>query len=159
MTRYIGNLVFAVLAGLGCWFFGLNIVSSIVVVLVVLAAGITIRTVVRPVGAQDWPPPPPKNVDGERHEVAQLGWAIQSPRGIVDERIILRIQRIASGVLARRQLDLANPAHRVRIERLLGGPTYLLLTAENPPRVGVASLLAVIGRLEALERSDPAARN
>ena len=158
MRRYVGVVVLALLAGGICFFFGLPILYSIIVVLVAAAAAIAVRAIVGPLANHEWPPPPPKRADGERHEVSQLGWAISS-RGVVEDRVIERVQRVASSTLARRQLDLADPADRTRIERLVGPQTYQLLTAPEAPRIGVPALLDVLGRLESLEKSDPAARN
>ncbi|HEX4057222.1 MAG TPA: hypothetical protein VHX87_02750 [Galbitalea sp.] len=171
MTRYIGPAMLAVLAGAGCWFFGLAIIPSIVVVIVVGAIVVTLREVVAPddtvltagivqsAQTAEWPPGPPLHGDGARRDVSELGWALRTPSGIVEDRVLDRVRAIAATSLRRRRLDLENPADRARIERLVGPPLYLLLTAAGRQRTSARTLRSLLGTLEALERTDPGARN
>ena len=165
MRRYIGPAMVAVLAGAGAWFFGLAILPSIIVVFVVAALGITLRLVATtsdpllPAGTMEWPPSPPLPSDGARREVSELGWALRTPTGVVEDRVLERVTAIAATSLRRRRLDLDNPADRGRIEQLLGEPLYALLSADEPRRSSARTLRSTLDRLEALEHTDPAARN
>jgi len=159
MTRYVAPIVIALLAGAGCWFFGLAIVPSLVVVLVLAAVGIALRTVILPAGNIEWPPAPPAPSEGLRREASELAWAIRGPRGIVDERIIERVRRIAVASLNRRHLDVDNPRDRVRIESLIGAQTYAFLSSRDRASMTLPALLSMLSLLESLEKSDPAARN
>lgn len=156
MKNRVGLCVVSLLAGAGCWFFGLDIVPSIVVAVVVGIALFAIGAIVRPIDNYEWPPPPPTVTDGDRREVAELEWALRTPRRVVEDRIITRVSRIALASLRRRHLDVDNPAHRTRIEQLVGPQVYLLLASPDRIRMNISTLLAVLGRLESLEKSDPA---
>ena len=159
MRRYVGIVILAFLVGAGCWFFGLGIPQAILIAFVVAAAGVALRIVIAPPDNYEWPPGPPITADGERHDASQLGWALRTPRGMVEDRVIERVRIIAVTSLGRRHLDLDNRAHRAKIEALIGAPLYDLLTSPNPPRVGLVAFSAVLSRLEYLEKTDPAARN
>ena len=165
MKRYIGVGMIAVLAGAGSWFFGLDILPSIIVVFVIAALGITLRLVattedpVLPAGTSEWPPSPPLPSDGARREVSELGWALRTPTGIVEDRVLERVRNIADTSLRRRRLDLDNAADRAAIEGLIGAPVYTLLTSGEPRRASVRTLRSALGLLEALEKTDPAARS
>ena len=93
MKRYIGAIVIAVLAGAGCWFFGLDLVPAIVVGLVVAGLGITVAALTIPTENVEWPPAPPEPTDGARREVTELSWALRTPGGVVDERVLARVRR------------------------------------------------------------------
>jgi hypothetical protein len=159
MRRYVGVVIVALLVGAGCWFFGLDVVPSIVVALVVAGLGITLGIITLPLDNVEWPPAPPEPTDGARREVSELTWSLRTPGGVVGERNVERVRRIADTSLRRRHLDLDNPAHRVRIERLIGAPLYALLNSAERHRVSLSMLLSELGILEALEKSDPASRN
>jgi hypothetical protein len=159
MTRHVTPIVIAVLAGAGCWFFGLAVVPSLVVVLVLAAVGIALRTVILPTGNIEWPPAPPASIEGLRREASELAWAIRGPRGIVDERIIERVRRIAIGSLNRRHLDVYSPRDRTRIESLIGASMYAFLSSRDRASVKLPTLLSMLNLLESLEKTDPAARN
>jgi hypothetical protein len=156
MKNKIGLGIVAALAGAGCWFFGLDIVPSIVVALVVGILLFAIGAFVRPIDNYEWPPAPPKVTDGDRREVAELDWALRTPRRLVEERIVTRVSAIALAGLRRRHLDVDNPAHQQRIEQLVGPQVYFLLVSPDRVRMNVTTLLSVLGRLESLEKSDSA---
>jgi hypothetical protein len=157
--RYtVGFSVTSVLAGAGCWFFGLDVIPSIVVAIVVAVLLFALRVLVRPSDNYEWPPAPPTQTDGDRREVSELEWALRTPRRLVEERIVARVGAIARAAVYRRHLDPANPAHRERIEQLVGPPVYLLLVSPDGVRMSVSSLLAVLRRLEALENPGATAR-
>jgi hypothetical protein len=176
MNRYVGPIILGVLVGGGSWFFGLDVVPSIVVAMVVAVLGITLDLVTMPADtalsttaeppmgapliphAMEWPVAPPLPSDGARREVSELGWALRTPTGVVEDRVLERVRNIAATSLRRRQLDLDNPAHRDRIELLVGAPLYELLRSREPRRASARTLRSALGLLEALETSDPAAR-
>jgi hypothetical protein len=158
MKYNIGLSIAAVLIGAGCWFFGLDIVPSIVVTLVIGILLFALRAFVRPIDNYEWPPPPPTLTDGDRREVAELDWALRTPRRVVEDRIVNRVRNIALVGLRRHHLDPDNPSHRQRIERLVGAQVYLLLVAPDTTRVRVSTLLSVLARLESLEKSEPTIR-
>jgi hypothetical protein len=157
--RYTVGLSFAAaLIGAGCWFFGLDVIPSIVVAIVVAVLLFALRALVRPGVNYDWPPAPPTSTDGDRREVNELEWALRTPRRLVEDRIVARVSSIARAALRRRHLDPENPAHRERIEHLVGAPVYQLLSSPDTARVSVSSLLAVLRRLDALENANSGAR-
>jgi hypothetical protein len=154
MRYNVGLSIVAVLVGAGCWFFGLDVIPSIVVALVVAILLFAVRAFVRPVDNYEWPPPPPTITDGDRREVAELDWALRTPRRIVEDRIVGRVRALAVSGLRRRHLDFDNPEHRVRIERLVGPQAYFILTSPDRVRMNVSTLLSVLGRIESLEKPD-----
>jgi hypothetical protein len=156
---FVGTGIVALLVGAGCWFFGLGVLPAIIVAFAIAGVGLVLRAPLRSGDNYDWPLPPAQKDDGERREAAELRWALSTPRGVIDDRIIDRVRTIAATSLARRQLDLDDPADRVPIERLIGPPLYGLLTATDRPQVGMKAFATILTRLEALERADPAARN
>lgn len=156
---YIGSAIVAILIGAGCWFFGLGVAAAIIVALVVAGVGIVLRAPLRSDQNSDWPLPPATKDDGERREAAELRWALSTPRGVIDDRILDRVTSIATRSLGRRGLGLDDPADRAAIEKLIGAPLYGLLTAEVRPQVAMKAFATILTRLEALEKSDPAARN
>jgi hypothetical protein len=158
MKRYIVIVAIAVLVGGGCWFFGLDVIPSVVVTLVVAGIGATIRTIGAPAVDVEWPPAPPEPREGARRETSELSWALR-PSGVVDDRIIERVRNLAAKSLGRRHLDLADPVHAERIQRLVGAPTYTFLVSRERGRIDLRRLLSELSRLEQLEKSDPAARD
>jgi hypothetical protein len=152
MKRLAVVIVVALLAGAGCWFFGLGILSAIVVVLVVGSAGMMLRTLTPPATSTEWPIAPPLPNDGARRETSELSWALRTRGGIVDDAVILRVRAIAASRLAHRQLDLDNPAHRRAIEALVGARVYELVNVRDGRRR--VRLPSILGALEVLERLD-----
>jgi hypothetical protein len=154
MKRFVGPIIVAVLVGAGCWFFGLDILPSIVAGAVIAGVGITLGVVTNPGGNRDWPASPPVPNDGARRETFELAWALRTRSGIVDEPALERVRAIAASSLARRHLDLADPAHRARIERLIGAPAYALLAPDGPNSGGRlrVRLTSIIGALDVLDR-------
>jgi hypothetical protein len=166
MKRFAGVVVVAVLAGAGCWFFGLGLVPAIVVVLVVGSLGVALRVLTAPATVGEWPAAPPQPTDGARRETSELSWALRTRGGIVDDAIILRVRAIVANRLAHRQLDLDNPEHRPAIEKLIGAGVYELVNVNvnangNRQRVKMPSILTTLDILERLdvldkpERVDP----
>jgi hypothetical protein len=155
MRRYVGISVFAVLVAAACWFFGLGLVASIVVALVGAAGGIAVSTILRTPDNLNWPPAPPQPSDGARREVWEFAWAIRPRGGYLDDRIVDRLRRIAGASLARRHLDLDNPEHRARIEKLIGAPAYALLVSTERHRVSFDLFLSILTTLESLEGAAP----
>jgi hypothetical protein len=158
MKSYIGIFIVSLVVGAAFWFFGLDVIPSIVVTLVLAGLGITLRIVRLPTDNLEWPPAPPEPTAGARREVSELTWSLRTPRGIVEDRVIERIRNIADTSLRRRHLDLDNPAHRARIERLIGPSLYTLVTSPERRRVNLPTFLSILAVLETLEKSDPAAR-
>jgi hypothetical protein len=158
MKRYAGIVAVAILAGAGCWFFGLGLLPAIVVVLVVGSLGVVLRVLTAPATIGEWPAAPPHPTDGARRETSELSWALRTRGGIVDDAIILRVRAIAASRLAHRHLDLDNPQHRSAIEKLIGAGVYELVNADHDRvRVRMSSIpatLDILERLDVLERSD-----
>ncbi|MDQ1529066.1 MAG: hypothetical protein QOH77_856 [Actinomycetota bacterium] len=158
MKRFAGVIVVAILAGAGCWFFGLGLVPAIVVVLVVGSLGVVLRVLTAPATVGEWPAAPPQPTDGARRETSELSWALRTRGGIVDDAIILRVRAIVANRLAHRQLDLDNPGHRRAIEKLIGAGVYELVSASgNRQRVKMPSIvttLDILERLDVLDKPD-----
>ena len=156
MKRFAGVVAVAILAGAGCWFFGLGLVPAIVVVLVVGSLGVMLRVLTAPATIGEWPAAPPHPTDGARRETSELSWALRTRGGIVDDAIILRVRAIAASRLAHRHLDLDNPGHRRAIEKLIGAGVYELVNAGgNRQRVRMPSIIAtldILDRLDVLEK-------
>lgn len=158
MNRFVGPIIVGAIAGVGSWFFGLPLIPAIVVGLVIAAVGVVLRTIVLPTDNREWPPAPPEPNDGTRHEVPELAWALRAPGGFVDDRIVDRVRMLGSRVLARRHLDVDDPADRSRIETLVGAPLFTVLASPRA-QLTLPALLSVLESLEKLEASDPAARD
>jgi hypothetical protein len=159
MKRFAGVIVVAILAGAGCWFFGLGLVPAIVVVLVVGSLGVVLRVLTAPATVGEWPAAPPQPTDGARRETSELSWALRTRGGIVDDAIILRVRAIVANRLAHRQLDLDNPGHRRAIEKLIGAGVYELVNVNvkaggNRQRVKMPSILPTLDILERLDVLD-----
>jgi hypothetical protein len=158
MKRFGGVVAIAILAGAGCWFFGLGLVPAIVVLLVVGSLGVLLRVLTAPTTTGEWPAAPPQPTDGARRETSELSWALRTRGGIVDDAIILRVRAIVASRLAHRQLDLDNPEHRQAIEKLIGSGVYGLVNASgNRQRVRMPTIVAtldILERLDALDRPD-----
>jgi hypothetical protein len=152
MKRIVVPILVAVAAGGVCWFFGLGILPSVIVLLVVGAACVLLYRLTPAAANVEWPTAPPIASDGLRRETSNLSWALRTRNGIVDDAVIVRVRAIAVNRLARRQLSLDNPAHRPAIEALIGARVYSVLSPLGTrPRVRLAALA---GTLEILERLD-----
>ena len=152
MKRLVAPILVAALAGVGGWFFGVGVLPAIVIALAVASVGIVLRLANIGGSAREWPPPPPLVTDGARRESSDLSWAIRSRGAGVDDRIVLRIRRIAADRLAAHQLDLENPAHRAAIQRLLGKPTTETLLNPRAHTVRIADVIGMLDILDRLER-------
>jgi hypothetical protein len=159
MKQKVGYSIVAVIIGGGCWFFGLDIVPSIIVAAVVAVLLFAFRALVGPIDNSEWPPAPPSLTDGARREVTELDWALRTRQRFVDDRIVERVRNIALSSLHQRQLNIDDPAHRERIERLVGPPVYALLASPDRVRLSVPALLSVLARLDSLERPGPIDRS
>lgn len=156
MKRSVAIIVIvavAIVAGVSCWFFGLNVVPSVVVVLVVAGLGATVGLITVPTGAGGWPPAPPEPKDGARREVSELSWALR-PSGALNDRVLERVRNIAAVSLSRRHLDLENPAHRQRIEGLVGASLSPFLISAGGGGGDLKGLLILLRTLERLDLPD-----
>jgi hypothetical protein len=158
MKQIVGLSFVALITGAGCWFFGLDIVPSIVVALAVAVVLFAVQAVHRPIDNYEWPPAPPTLTDGARREVSELDWALRTRRRFVDDPIVERVRKIVISLLRQRHLDPEYPPHRERIERLVGPQVYLLIVSPDRVRMSVPAMISVLARLEALENDQPAAR-
>jgi hypothetical protein len=155
MRRLTGIVVTALVVGAICWFFGLDVMSSLVIALVIVAAGVAWRALPESGPTMDWPVAPAPGRDGNRRETSQLSWSLRTGFGAVDDRIVARIRRIAVNRLALRQLDLDNPGHRSSIERLIGEDVYELVSSERTRPVRLVAINHALDILDALGH-DPA---
>jgi hypothetical protein len=140
----------AIFAGVVVWYFGIGVVPAVVVGLVIGAIGSVLRHVTGALPNRSWPPPPPPKVDGARREASELSWALQTHDGLVDEFIVVRVRSIATNRLAMRRLSLTNPAHRERIQQIIGQQAYEILSAAGTRRVPLTAVLLVLDKLDAL---------
>jgi hypothetical protein len=157
VRRFRWIIVFAVALGVACWFFGLDVLSSIVISLAVGATGATWASFPDRRPAAQWPPGPALSLDGARREAAQLSWSLSARPGmagdnIVSETVVARIRVIAANRLASRQLDLDDPAHRAAIVQLLGRQAWELV---NPGRSRAANLTSVLRSLDVIDSLGP----
>jgi hypothetical protein len=127
--------------------------AAVVVGLVVGAIGSALRRVTGAPPDRSWPPPPPPKVDGARREASELSWALRTRDELVDELIVLRVRSIAANRLATRRLSLNNPAHRQRIEQLIGQQAHEILSSAGTRRVHISALLAGLDALDSLGQS------
>ncbi len=108
-------------------------------------------------GAVAWPPEPPTPREGLRRDVAQLGWAVQTRRGIAAPEAVRRLRSVAGQALALHGHDLDDPAQRPAVEAMLGadGMAILRRGGAETPRTGVfEAILARLERLAGQPRSD-----
>jgi hypothetical protein len=82
---------------------------------------------------EQWPDPPEEARAGARHDVSELGWATFTRSGEVSERVLRRVQALAAARLARHGVDLADPARRADVERLLGADVAAGLASRRGP--------------------------
>jgi hypothetical protein len=150
MKGRITTVVVAVVVGGICWFFGLAVLSSISIALVIIAVGLLLLALPLGPAAADWPPGPPPAADGHRHDTDQLTWTLRA-RGVdVTERVRSRIQDLARNRLAARQLDLDNPAHQRAIRSLLGDPAYAFVRTGPHDQLTVKSINTTLDALDRL---------
>ena len=152
MRRFVGIVVLALVVGAVCWFFGLDVVSSLVIALVIVAIGVAWRVLPDSGPTTDWPVGPAPVRDGNRRETSQLSWSLRTGFGAIDDRIVARIRSIAANRLALRQLDLDNPRHRSSIERLIGEDVYELISSERTRAVRLIAITHALDVLDALGR-------
>ncbi len=152
MRRSAGVIVLAVIAGVASWFFGIGILPAVVVTLVVFSIGTVLRLVAGQRPNRDWPLPPSRKNDGQRRDAAELSWALRTRGGIVDDRVIARVRSIAARRLALRHLDLDDPAHRAKIQRLIGAASYETLTSGSTRKIRVTTVLGMLDTLDTLVR-------
>ena len=148
-------LVAAVLVAALCWYLGADVWDAIL-----LASGITTLTVLGLVGAAlevgeiGWRGDGPTKRGGSRSDVVELSWSLRGSWGRVRPAVMWRVTRIARHRLARHELDLARPADRAAIERLIGRRAYLVLTRTERRAPRLRALLQCLDALDAIDPTD-----
>lgn len=150
----VGALAVAVPAGLFLWFVGISVASTLAFAVTVVAAGIAWG------GYAGSTPPPayrlrPGPRPGVRSDVAQLSWALRDRDGQVSEPGEKRVRLFARRRLARHGLDLDDPAHRERIEALIGESAYALLMRSGGPRPPLTAVEHCLDALDAIAPGRP----
>lgn len=91
--------------------------------------------------------------DGVRDDLERLTWQLGTSRGPVGEGAVRQVRALAAARLARRRLDLDDPADRAAVEALLGPAVYRALCQSTRP-----TLAALVRCLDAIDGiADPAA--
>ena len=129
-----------------CWYFGSDVPHALVIALSITTLGLIWAAA--PAGEEPaWPNDIRPDQPGRR-DVAELSWWLHSRRGRVDDTALRRVRALTSTRLANLGLDLADPAHRAAIERLIGADAYAALRADwrRPP-----PLRSVVRCLDALD--------
>jgi hypothetical protein len=144
-----GALAIAVPAGLFLWFVGISVASTLAFALTVIASGVAwggFAGSTAPPAYRLRPGPRP----GVRSDVAQLSWALRDRDGQVSEPGERRVRLFARRRLARHGLDLDDPAHRERIEALIGVNAYALLMRTGSPRPPLSAIEHCLDALDAI---------
>ncbi|WP_052226775.1 hypothetical protein [Microbacterium mangrovi] len=102
--------------------------------------------------------PPPRA--GQRSDIAQLSWSLRPARagsgrfGMRDRPVhgagVRRLRRYAAQRLAGHGLDLADPAHRAELDRVLGPDVVAVLTSRGED-VSLPTINACLDALDALQ--------
>ena len=132
-----------------CWYFGADVPHAVATALSLTTLGLIWAAA--PGGEEPaWPNDPGPDQPGRR-DIVELSWWLRSRRGRVDDAALRRVRALTSNRLASRGLDLADPAHRAAIERLIGAAAYATLRADwqRPPL-----LRSVVRCLDALDTVD-----
>lgn len=118
-----------------------------------VAVGVVVVVVWRRSGhgsEEPWPEPAEEARAGARHDVSELGWATFTRSGEVSERVLRRVRALAAARLAPHGIDLADPARRADVERLLGADVAAGLASRRGP-----SARTLERWLDAIERLGP----
>jgi hypothetical protein len=89
---------------------------------------------------------------GARREVTDAAWRLSESRGRVGAAGAERLRAIAARRLARRGIDLDDPADRSRAEAALGSLAYAVVS--RPSTQPAAALRATVRAIDRLGRSD-----
>ena len=151
-----GSAAMAGLLGAAAWLVGLDPFHSALLGSAVLAVA-SGRAILRLDDVAEtgrrWAQRPAREVHGTRHELRELTWKLTGGRGRVQPAALQRLQALAEHRLARHGVDLHDPAHAERAQRLLGVRPYRVLTSDPSARVRFRVFVACV---EALERlADP----
>ena len=132
-----------------CWYFGTDVAHAIAIALSITTLGLIWAAA--PGGEEPaWPNDTRLDQPGRR-DIAELSWWLRSRRGRVDDAALRRVRAMTSNRLTSRGLDLADPADRAAIERLIGTEAYATLRSgrQRPPL-----LRSVVRCLDALDTLD-----
>jgi hypothetical protein len=160
-ARVVLVLVGAALVGALLWYLGLDVLRSVVAGVILAVIGIS-WVAVPDHEATGWVKDAVVAQDGARREVTQLSWALHPRRGRVRHGAHVRVQQLARNRLALHQLELADPADRTAIERLVGSAVYSTLRPrpdQSPPRLrDIVRCLDALDALDALDSLDAPGR-
>lgn len=145
-----GRVVFGVLSGGICYYFGADVWWSFTIGLAVLVLGVAVLARPAHRGVR-WPSPAAPDRTGTRSDVVELSWSLRTRYGRVGLTALSRLQRLARSRLAQRQLDLRRPADRAAIEELLGRGVYRLLTSNQVRRPTLRAYVRCLDVLDALD--------
>ena len=153
VTRLVLCVIFGAAVGICAWYLGMDAAHA--TGLSAIALGLTAcLSMIGEAATVAWPDEPVPARPGSRRDVVQLGWALGARGGRVSVEGMRRVRSLAARALAAQGVDLDDPAHADRVERLLGcSAVSLIARGAQPPRT--AQLAALLARLEHLAL-DPA---
>ncbi|MGI8457884.1 MAG: hypothetical protein ACR2LI_07210 [Propionibacteriaceae bacterium] len=159
--RAIGWLVLAAVAvPTVVWAGGLAPVQTLL--LAVLGSGVVAVARFRPSAVDvEWPAPAVLAPDkGARREIARLSWSVgRGGDSRVGSTSVRRLQELAARRLARRGLQLHDPADAAQVTELLGaGPLRLLTTPRGMSHVSPAAFREAVAAVERLGGRRPSER-
>jgi hypothetical protein len=140
----------AVVVGVICWYFGVNVWHAILLGCAAAVASLAVTAASAPEFRDLSWRHRGRSSSGSRNDVATLAYSLRSgwePIGLTAER---RLQQIARRRLALEGLDLSSALHRAAIEQRIGRRAYRIL-AERGRRPRLGSLVYCLDVLDALD--------
>ncbi|ARC58067.1 hypothetical protein AS850_13370 [Frondihabitans sp. 762G35] len=151
-------LVAAAVVGFLCWFFGLDVLPSVLVAAAVAAVGFT-WVAVQEAPPLDWPQPEARRTPGARRDIETLGWSMRSRGGVADKSLARAREAARHRLWFLYGLDLFSPDDRSAVESVLAPSVVKILTAPRQGTLDLASFTRILSALEGLgSRSAPEPR-
>lgn len=141
---------FALLVAL-VWFAGFGVTYAVVIATAIAVVMLALSDLPDDDMSAPWPGQA-VTPDGVRDDLDRLTWQFGTARSPVREGAVRQVRALAATRLARRRLDLDDPADRAAVERLLGPGVYQAL--HEPARPNLAALVRCLDAIDGL--ADPA---
>lgn len=148
-----GVLGFAALVAVICWYFGVNVLHSLLLGCAVTVAALAALagTSIPTVSHLGWRSAERRANDGSRNDVASLSTSLQGGWGAVGLTAERRVFKIARHRLALEGLDMLDPAQRPEIERRIGSAAYRTLKRSRNRRLRMRALIRALDALDAVD--------
>lgn len=145
--------VAALVVGAIVYFFGLDVVGSVVVTVVALGVLLVVGLTWESFAGENavaWPQPPIRRTPGARLDVEELSWSMKT-RGGVQDRTVARAREAARHrLLFLYGLDLLDPGDRPEIEKILAPGVVRTLLVPRATNLDLISFTRLLNAIEAL---------